>query len=621
MLYTDNAPAATNEIGDPLEPGDETVLHGYLGSRVDVSKKLTFADLISKDLKHAIQIVSFSERGDSDINGTHHRLKTISKHSPVAAKGLIKAKKPSPRNPETIHVRPYSRRDDIELELQEIYPLNRFPPNILMGDDIVHVAEDRHLQLRSSPILREALVKRSRIVQLARQVLLENGFVEIETPLLFKSTPEGAREFIVPTREKGMAYALPQSPQQYKQILMASGMPRYFQIARCFRDEDLRADRQPEFTQLDLEMAFASGEQVMAQIEELLKRLFIEELGLSETELQFPRLTYDEAMAWYGSDKPDLRIGMKMQQIENLLPADLISKITPHVHPVVDIFNFSVSDNPRDTRQFITSFLDSPDGSPFLANPDGEPGIFVYDSSQPLDGLGAFGFQTSEYIEDTLAPKNADLIVLQARPNKPFSGGSTAAGRLRLAIHKAAVSQGLIEPAQGYRFLWVTDFPLFTPDNDTDPGQGGTAGFSSTHHPFTAPKSAADIALLATDPLAAKAEHYDVVVNGVELGGGSRRIHNGAFQRYILRDVLGMPAGRLLHFEHLLRVLDAGCPPHAGIALGLDRLVAVLLGRDSIRDVIAFPKTGAGEDALVRSPSPVTPELLDTYHLRVRNEG
>jgi len=488
-----------------------------------------------------------------------------------------------------------------------------------MGDDTVHPAEDRHLQLRASPILREALAKRSRIIQLARQVLTENGFVEIETPLLFKSTPEGAREFLVPTREHGMAYALPQSPQQYKQILMASGMPRYFQVARCFRDEDLRADRQPEFTQLDIEMAFASGDQVMWQIEELLKRLFIEEVGLSDAELQFPRLTYDEAMAWYGSDKPDLRIGMKMQQIENLLPADLISKITPQVRPAVDIFNLRVSDNPEDTRRFITSFLDSPDGSPFLANPDGQPGVFVFDSSQPLDGLGAFGFQTAEYVEETLSLKHADLIVLQARPDEAFTGGSTAAGRLRLALHKAAVSQGLIEPAKGYRFLWVTDFPLFTPDNDTDPGQGGTAGFSSTHHPFTAPKSVADIELLATDPLKAKAEHYDIVVNGVELGGGSRRIHNGAFQRYVLRDVLQMPAARLQHFEHLLRVLDAGCPPHAGIALGLDRLVAVMLGRDSIRDVIAFPKTGRGEDLLVGSPSPMEPLQLDTYHLQVRN--
>lgn len=599
--------------------GIEVILHGYLGNRVDVSKNLTFVDLVSKDLNVAIQVVSFCRNSDGDARSPHHQLKAIPKHSPIAVRGFTKAKRPSLKDSERSHVRPYSRKDDVELELQELFCLNRFPNDIMMSDDTVHPPEDRHLQLRSSPILREALARRSRIVQLARAVLIDNGFVEIETPLLFKSTPEGAREFLVPTRDKGLAYALPQSPQQYKQILMASGMPKYFQIARCFRDEDLRTDRQPEFTQLDLEMSFATGERVMAQIEALLLHLFHGEPILAHGETYFPRFTYDEVMASYGSDKPDLRIGMKMQQIENLLPADLISKVTPHVYPVVDIFNLHVSDNPRETRQFINSFLDSSDGSPFLANPDGQPGIFIYDPSQPLDGLGAFGFQTAEYVEDTLAPDPADLIVLQARPKKPFTGGSTAAGRLRLALHKSAVAQGLIPPPQGFQFLWVTDFPLFTPDNDTDPGQGGTAGFSSTHHPFTAPKSVGDIELLRTDPLKAKAEHYDIVLNGVELGGGSRRIHNAEFQLYILKDVLKMPPERLQHFEHLLHVLEAGCPPHAGIALGLDRLVAVMLGRDSIRDVIAFPKSGRGEDLLVKSPSPFTAEQLDTYHLQLRD--
>lgn len=548
-------------------------------------------------------------------------MRSIPRHSPVAVRGFVKEKRPSLKDEdrlETPGIRPYFRKDDVEIDLQEVFMLNRFPQDILMSDGVVHRPEDRHLQFRTSPILRQALAKRSQIVQMARQVLMAEGFVEIETPILFKSTPEGAREFLVPTRDKGMAYALPQSPQQYKQILMASGMPKYFQMARCFRDEDLRADRQPEFTQLDLEMSFATGEQVMFQVETLLKQLFMGEMT-NAVDSPFPRLTYDEAMAQYGSDKPDLRIGMKMQQIENLLPADLISQITPHVHPAVDMFKLRVCDNPQDTRQFITSFLDSSDGASFLQNPDGQPGVFIYDSSRPLDGLSPFGFQTAEYIEDVLSPDQADLIVLQAREKRPFTGGSTAAGRLRLALHKTALAQGFVPKPEGFHFVWITDFPLFTPDNETDPGQGGEAGFSSTHHPFTAPKTVDDIELLETDPLKAKAEHYDIVVNGVELGGGSRRIHNADFQRYILKDVLKMPAEKLQHFTHLLHVLEAGCPPHAGIALGLDRLVAVLLGRDSIRDVIAFPKSGKGEDLLVNSPSPLTPEQLDMYHLQLKD--
>ena len=282
------------------------------------------------------------------------------------------------------------------------------------------------------------------------------------------------------------------------------------------------------------------------------------------------------------------------------------------------MFKFSVSDNPRETQGFVRAFMDTPDAKPFQDNPDGQPGIFIYDSAQPLNGLFAFGFQTAEYLEEILSLQDGDLVVLQARKNEAFSGGSTSIGRLRLALHKAAVAQELAEAPKGFEFLWVTDFPLFSPSSDSEPGQGGSAGLSSTHHPFTSPKTAHDVSLLATDPLSVMGEHYDLVVNGVELGGGSRRIHSAAMQEYVLRDILKMSEERLADFRHLTEVLRVGCPPHAGIALGFDRLVAVMLGRESVRDVIAFPKSGGGEDLLVKSPTRMTQAQLETYHLRVQ---
>jgi aspartyl-tRNA synthetase len=286
--------------------------------------------------------------------------------------------------------------------------------------------------------------------------------------------------------------------------------------------------------------------------------------------------------------------------------------------PIVEVIKLSVSDDPRQTQKFIKDFMDSPDAAPFLNNPEGQPGIFVYDIKKPLSGFSAFGFEATERMEEDLELEQGDLVVLQARKRAPFAGGSTPLGNLRLALHKAARTAGLIELPREFKFLWVTDFPLFSPSNDIDPGQGGVAGLSATHHPFTAPKNPQDVDLLLTDPSAVTAEHYDIVVNGVELGGGSRRIHDARVQEFILRDVLKMSEERLQDFKHLIHVLNAGCPPHAGIALGFDRLIAVMMGKDSVRDVIAFPKSGKGEDMLVKSPNAVTKEQLETYHLQLK---
>ncbi|KAH0538260.1 hypothetical protein FGG08_005131 [Glutinoglossum americanum] len=595
--------------------GQDVVIHGYLGERTDLSKNFYFVPVISKELNHRVQIVSSAKLSGGEENPSHGQLKSIETHSPVAIRGILKSRTPAKGNP--------TRGRDVEIILREVYYLNEFPKDIIVAADTRFPPEERHLQLRTDKSLREALRFRGRAASICRDELsINHGFLEIETPLLFKSTPEGAREFLVPTRRKGLVYALPQSPQQYKQILMASGIPRYYQIAKCFRDEDLRADRQPEFTQLDLEMSFAGAEDVMGCIEVLIKRLWRTLLQVESLPQEFPRMSYQEALSDYGSDKPDIRPGMKIHDVSHLLPADLVSKLTSNLDPICEVLKVHISDDPKEARDFVNMFMDSPESAVFQKNPQGAPGVFVVDSRKPLQGLQPFGFEAAERIEEILDLEEGDLVVLQARKRVPHAGGSTPLGNLRLALHNWAVAQGYLKKPDGFEFLWIVDFPLFSPTNNSDPGQGGAAGLSSTHHPFTSPKAAEDIDLLLTDPLAARGDHYDLVVNGVELGGGSRRIHDARLQEFVLKDVLQanleqMSPSRLREFSHLLEVLRAGCPPHAGIALGFDRLVAVMLGRDSVRDVIAFPKSGKGEDLLVKSPSVISKEALETYHLQV----
>lgn len=594
---------------------------GYLGTRRNISKNLSFALLRNPSQSHEVQIVSalLNEGPDNQLLKTHETLTSLKEWTPVVITGKIKSRKPAKKKKNASENLPQAPIlvDTAEMDITSIEVLNEVPADLLLKEDTVFSPEQRHLQLRTSDALRSNLAFRAELTSTARMHMSQSDFVEIETPILFKSTPEGAREFLVPTRTKGLAYALPQSPQQYKQILMASGVAGYFQFARCFRDEDLRADRQPEFTQLDIEMSFAAEEDVMAHIESLLKKLWKTSLDI-DLPSTFQRMTYQEAMSMYGSDKPDVRLGMEIQSITNNLPSDLISKVTDLLNPTIDAFKLELDCDPQETQKFISDFLESPEGKPFMDNPDGQPGVFIGDAKQPMGGLGPLGYDFTMSPPAGLETQHGELLILQARENKHFSGGSTTLGNLRLALHKAAVAAGLIEPASGFRFLWIHDFPLLTPSTDTDPGQGGSAGFASTHHPFTAPKSAADVDLLLTSPSSAIAAHYDIVCNGVELGGGSRRIHNADLQEFILRDVIKMSAERLEDFRHLLDVLRSGCPPHAGIALGWDRLVAIMRGEPSLRNVIAFPKNNRGEDMLVKSPNAMTEGQLDTYHLRLK---
>lgn len=596
--------------------GDQVVLHGYIGARRDASKILTFGELHDMHLSSVIQLVSKTEKGAERSDTPHQILRSLEEHTPVAVSGTVKARQ-APKSGNAEDGKPFFITA-VEITVEKITPLNAFPTDIIMARDTVFSPEQRHLQIRNESSLRHALAFRSKAARIIRDELCaKHDFSEIETPLLFKSTPEGAREFLVPTRTPGFAYALPQSPQQYKQILMGSGIPRYMQIAKCFRDEDLRADRQPEFTQVDVEMAFASGEDVMEVVESVIIRLWKELLGSSALPQKLDRMTYEEAMSKYGSDKPDLRLGSEIQRIEYVLPVDLVRKISPLNDPAVDVMKLAIAEDPQQTRDFVNIFMDSSDALPFIQNAAGQPGIFIFDSRKPLSGLHPFGFEAAEHLEEALQLEDGDLVVIQARADTSFTGGSTPMGNLRLALHKAAVKQGLIPAPQGFAFTWITDFPLFSPTVDNEPGQGGAAGIASTHHPFTAPKTPEDVDMLLQDPLMVRADHYDLVVNGVELGGGSRRIHSAQMQEYIMRDVLKMSDGRRNDFAHLLEVLRAGCPPHAGMALGFDRLVAVMLGKDSVRDVIAFPKSGKGEDVLVKSPARMAREQLKTYHLQL----
>lgn len=332
----------------------------------------------------------------------------------------------------------------------------------------------------------------------------------------------------------------------------------------------------------------------------------------------FPQSTYKQAMELWGSDKPDTRLGSMIHQVQDLLDPTLKSKITSLKNPIIDLMRVRTMSNPLDTKKFISSFMDAPSSAVYVENPHGEPGIFVFDPSQPMNGLSAFEHTAAEAITNMLHPARGDLIVTQARPNIPFVGeGSTTMGNLRRDLHMALVSQGIVPKPLKHEFLWITSFPLFSPATDSDPGQGGHAGIKSTHHPFTAPKTLEDVQRMQTDPLSCIGDHFDLVINGVEVGGGSRRIHDSRIQEMVLKDILKVPEKQAEEFRPLLEALRAGCPPHAGIALGFDRLMAIMRGVSTMRDVIAFPKSAGGEDKMVGAPAMVGEERWKEYHMAV----
>jgi aspartyl-tRNA synthetase len=454
----------------------------------------------------------------------------------------------------------------------------------------------RYLDLRR-PTLQGNLVLRHRVTKMTRDYFDARGFLEIETPFLTRSTPEGARDYLVPSRvTPGAFYALPQSPQLFKQMLMIGGMDRYFQIARCFRDEDLRADRQPEFTQVDVEMSFVEQEEILSIMEEWVSRLFRELLG-KELPRPFPRMKYEEAMESYGADNPDTRFPLLLTDVTDAVRESSLQIFQQVVREGGVIKAFRFPGGARLSRREVEAL----DG---LAKEWGAGGLIWGKCSDQGFQSPVAKFLTPEMVESLFLRTEAgpgDLLLLMAGVRDKVN---LLLGRLRLEV---ARQYGLIDP-RDCAFVWVLDFPLFERD-----GEGRIA---SKHHPFTAPRDE-DLALLESEPERCRSQAYDLVMNGIEIGGGSIRIHREDVQNRIF-SVLGVsPEEAVEKFGFLLEALSLGAPPHGGIAFGLDRLTMLLSGAGSLREVIAFPKTQKAGCLLTRSPAAVDPEQLKELNIRL----
>jgi aspartyl-tRNA synthetase len=466
----------------------------------------------------------------------------------------------------------------------------------------------RYLDLRR-PMMQRNLIFRSRVTKFIRDFLTDRGFVEIETPILLASTPEGARDYLVPSRvHPGAFYALPQSPQQLKQLLMVAGMERYFQIARCFRDEDLRADRQPEFTQLDLEMSFVEPSDIM----DLIERLYIELTAAVRPDLvvpaPFPRLTYEEAMRRYGSDKPDIRYAMELFTLDDVVSSSEFAVFRGALESGGQVRGICLKDGAEMSRRQIDELTE-------LAKSRGARGLVTI-AINPGSEIGALTpddvrspaarYLSIDEIRGIAACAQAqagDMVLIVA--DKPALANAV----LDLLRRELAERNGLCDPTV-FACCFITDFPLFD-------WSEGEQRWDSTHHPFTAPRDE-DLALLDSSPGEVRSKAYDLACNGWELGGGSIRIHNTALQSKVF-SLLGISEeDQQLRFGHMLEAFRYGAPPHGGIAHGIDRTVAMLLGETDIREVIAFPKTKSATDLMTGAPAPVPEAQLKELHIRVQ---
>ncbi len=492
---------------------------------------------------------------------------------------------------------------EIEILAQSLTLLNqaKIPPftieNETDGGEELRM-QYRYLDIRRTPV-RENLVFRSKVSLAIRNFLSAHDFIDVETPYLIKSTPEGARDFVVPSRmNQGQFYALPQSPQTFKQLLMVGGMDKYFQIVKCFRDEDLRADRQPEFTQIDCEMTFVEQEDILQQFEGLLQHLLKEIKGVDTG--AFPRMTYAEAMAKYGNDKPDIRFGMEFAELN-----DLAKNKSFNVFDQQElIVGIAVPGAAAYTRKQIDKLID------WVKRPQiGANGlVWVKCNEDGSYKSSVDKFYTQEDLAQWAKASGAnagDLILVMA--------GDTHKTRTQLSALRMELAEqlGLRKPEE-FAPLWVVDFPLLEWDEETQ-------RYHAMHHPFTAPKPE-QIDLLETDPGAINANAYDLVLNGNEIGGGSIRIHDAATQEKMFALLGFSPEEAKAQFGFLMEAFQYGAPPHGGIALGLDRLVALLGGQETIRDFIAFPKNNSGRDLMIDAPSPIDTAQLDELYLSLQSK-
>ena len=454
----------------------------------------------------------------------------------------------------------------------------------------------RYLDIRRNPV-KENLMLRHRVSTETRKYLDSQGFCEVETPYLIKSTPEGARDFVVPSRmNEGQFYALPQSPQTFKQLLMVAGMDKYYQIVKCFRDEDLRADRQPEFTQIDCEMAFVEQEDILNMFEGLCRHLLKEVKGVELNE--FPRMTYDDAMKMYGSDKPDIRFGMKFREMNEVCKQNNFV-VFDSTELVVGITVKGGASFSRKQLDKLTDFVKTPQvGATGLVyckcNEDGtfKSSVDKFFSQEDLNNWA-----------DTCKASSGDLILLMA--------GETDKTRKALSTLRLHLAEelGLRNPEE-FAPLWVLDFPLLEWDEDTN-------RYHAMHHPFTSPKPN-DIEKLDSDPAAVRANAYDLVMNGNEIGGGSIRIHDKELQKLMFKHLGFTDEQAKDQFGFLMEAFEYGAPPHGGVAFGFDRLCAIMGGKESIRDFIAFPKNNSGRDVMIDSPSVIDEQQLTELNIKLR---
>ncbi|MAO32079.1 MAG: aspartate--tRNA ligase [Crocinitomicaceae bacterium] len=492
---------------------------------------------------------------------------------------------------------------EVEVVVSELSVLNasKTPPftieeNTDGGEELR--MEYRYLDLRRS-VVKNNLLLRNKVSLETRKYMDSQGFMDVETPVLIKSTPEGARDFVVPSRmNDGQFYALPQSPQTFKQLLMVSGIDRYYQIVKCFRDEDLRADRQPEFTQIDCEMSFVEQEDVLQTFEGMIKHLFASILNVSFTD-EFPRITYSDAMNLYGSDKPDIRFGMKF--------VDISDEAKGKGFGIFDnseaILSINVSEAASFTRKQLDKLID------WVKRPQiGAKGMIYLKYNED----GTFKSSVDKFYNSDDLKKWADKAEMQKGDLLLVLSGEKQQTQKQLSELRLHVAdeRGLRNPKE-FKPIWVVDFPLLEWDEDND-------RWHAMHHPFTSPKKE-DESLLESDPGKVRANAYDLAVNGVELGGGSIRIHNRGLQEKMF-DLLGFSKEEAKdQFGFLMNAFEYGAPPHGGIAFGLDRLVATMGGSESIRDYIPFPKNNSGRDVMIEAPSFLAEEQLDELGLKIKN--